>query len=83
MFIVLIVGLISGPGSVGASLAECSMSRMKFTREESRKSGLRSVSKSSWETLSVTSRRGISRRDVKNHTSLTRRDVDSHVATSK
>ena len=32
-----LIGLISGPGSVGASLAECSMSRIKFTREESRK----------------------------------------------
>ena len=60
-----LIGLISGPGSVGASLAECSMSKMKFTREESRKSGLRIVSKSSWETFSATSRRGISRRDVK------------------
>ena len=26
--------LISGPGSVGAGLAECSMSRMKCTRGE-------------------------------------------------
>ena len=60
-----LIGLISGPGSVGVSLAECSMSRMKFTSEESRKSGLRIVSKSSWETFSATSRRGISRRDVK------------------
>ena len=27
-------GLISGPGSVGASLAECSTSRVKFTSGE-------------------------------------------------
>ena len=30
----LLIGLVSGPGSVGAGLAECSMSRMKFTRGE-------------------------------------------------
>ena len=30
----LCVGLISGPGSVGAGLTVCSMPGMKFTREE-------------------------------------------------
>ena len=30
----LLVGLISGPGSVGASLTECSTSRVKFTSGE-------------------------------------------------
>ena len=78
-----LIGLISGPGSVGASLAECSMSRMKFTREESRKKWAAYCVKkflgdplchvATWDFtsrrqkshLSVTSRRGISRRDVK------------------
>ena len=80
-----LIGLISGPRSVGASLAECSMSRMKFTREESRKSGLRIMSRSSWETKITplchvamcifTSRRQI-------NIPLSRRDVYFHVATS-
>ena len=49
--------------------------------ESSRKSGLRSVSKISWETLSVTSRRGAPTSRHQNYISLPRRDVDLHVAT--
>ena len=71
----LLVGLISGPESVGTSPAGCSMSRISLHVESSRKSGLRSLSKISWETLSVTSRHQI-------YISLPRRDVDLHVATS-
>ena len=78
----LLVGLILGPGSVGTSPAGCSMSRISLHVESSRKSGLRSLSKISWETLSVTSRRGAptSRRQI--YISLPRREVDLHVATS-
>ena len=53
------------------------MSRMKFTRGEfsKKKSGLSSVSKLSWETLSVTSRRGAptSRRQIVKPTVTSRR----------
>ena len=58
------------------------MSRISLHVESSRKSGLRSLSKISWETLSVTSRRGAptSRRQI--YISLPRRDMDLHVATS-
>ena len=75
IFFFLFVGLNSGPGSVGTSPAGCSMSRISLHVESSRKSGLRSLSKISWETLSVKSRR-------QNYISLPRRDVDLHVATS-
>ena len=78
----LLVGLISRPGSVGISPAGCSMSRISLHVESSRKSGLRSLSKISWETLSVTSRRGSSTSRRQNYISLPRRDVDLHVATS-
>ena len=54
----LFVGLISGPGSVGASLAECSMSRVKFASGEFSKNWGASE-KISWERLSVTWRRGL------------------------
>ena len=68
------------------------MSRISLHVESSRKSELRSLSKISWETLSVTSRRGaptlrrqnyisLPRRDVIFDPSLPRRDVDVHVAT--
>ena len=58
------------------------MSRISLHVESSRKSGLRSLSKISWETLSVMSRRGAptSRRQI--YISLSRHDVDLHVATS-
>ena len=71
----LLVGLISGPGSVGASLTECSMSRGCLQVESYPKTGVL-VYKSSWLTLSVTSRREIltSRRHFKSP--LSRRDVD-------
>ena len=67
-----LVGLISGPGSVGAGLAECSMSRMSSVSKK----------KISWETLSATSRRGAPTLRRQNYISLPRRDVDLHVATS-
>ena len=87
----LLVGLISGPGSVGASLTECSASRGSLKAKSYRKTGVL-VYKSSWLTLSVTSRREtltsqrhlkkpLSRRDV----GFSRRDVKiealCHVAT--
>ena len=58
------------------------MSRISLHVESSRKSGLRSLSKISWETLSVTSRRGAPTSRHQNYISLPRRDVDLHVATS-
>ena len=70
----LLVGLISGPGSIGAILTECSTSRGSLQAESYRKTGVL-VYKSSWLTLSVTSRREIltSRRHFKKP--LSRRDV--------
>ena len=80
----LFIGLIAGPGSVGASLTACSMPGMKFTRGElsGKKNGLSSVS-------TFLERYSLSRCDVE----LPRRDVkipslchvatwNSHVATS-
>ena len=95
----LLVGLISGLRSVGASLIERSKSSGKFISGEFSKTRVL-MYKRSWVTLSVTSRREISRRDVqisalchvatwiftsRRHfnTSLSRRDVYFHVATSK
>ena len=77
----LFVGLISGPGSVSASLAECSMSRVKLQVESSRKTGVL-VYKISWEKLSVTSRRGPPTSRRQNSISMSRRDVYFHVVTS-
>ena len=74
----LFVGLISGPGSVGAGLTACSIPGMKLHVESSRQSELHNASKSSWKTFSVTSRR-------QNFIPLPRRDVIltllCHVAT--
>ena len=72
----LFVGLISGPGSVGAGLTACSIPGMKLHVESSRQSGLHNASKSSWKTFSATSRRGAltSRRQIV--IPLPRRDVD-------
>ena len=50
--------------------------------ESSRKSGLSSVSKISWETLSATSRRGAPTSPRQIYIYLPRRDMDLHVATS-
>ena len=77
----LFVGLISGPGSVGAGLTACSIPGMKLHVESSRQSELHNASKSSWKTFSATSRRGFptSRRHF--NTPLSRRDVYCYVAT--
>ena len=66
--------LIAGLGSVGASLTEGSTSRGSLQAESYRKTGVL-VYKSSWLTLSVTSRREIltSRRHFKSP--LSRRDM--------
>ena len=58
------------------------MSRISLHVESSRKSGLRSLLKISWETLFVTSQRGAPTSRRQNYISLPCRDVDLHVATS-
>ena len=77
----LLVGLISGRRSVGASLTECSTSSGKFISGEFSKTGVL-VCKKSWEKFSVTSRRGPPTSRRQNPISLSRRDVRFHVATS-
>ena len=78
----LFVGLISGPGSVGAGLTACSIPGMKLHVKSSRQSELHNASKISWKTFSATSRRGFptSRRHF--NTPLSRRDLYYYVATS-
>ena len=78
-----LIGLISGPGSVGAVLQSVQCPECSLHVKSIGKSGLRSVSKISWETLSATSRRGAPTSRRQNYISLTRRDVELHVATSK
>ena len=58
------------------------MSRISLHVESSRKSGLRSLSKISWKTLSVTSQSQLVRVPVTSQRGFTRRNVDLHVATS-